>query len=59
MKDTNLEKLGMLIDRLDNIIQMGSIPLPAEMHLEGIKPALPEIRTEILSVYKDEGGTEF
>lgn len=56
MSQENLEKLGQLIDRLDNLMMASKLPLPATLHLEGILPALPEIRAEIMEVYTDEGG---
>jgi len=59
MKKDNLEKLGQLIDKLDNIIQMSSNSLLAHIHWEGVKSALPEIRENVLEVYIDEGGSPY
>lgn len=56
MKDDNLEKLGLLIDKLDNFTVAMSMPLPDRIHIESIKTLLPEMREEVLDVYTDEGG---
>jgi len=58
MSTENLEKLGLLIDKLDNLMQAAKMPLPAALHLEGLLPALPEIRAEIMEVYTTEGGED-
>ena len=56
MKEENIEKLGLLIDKLENLIQAMTMPLPGSIHRHGIKPALPEILNEVKAVYLDEGG---
>lgn len=58
MNEENIEKLGLLIDRLDDLIQMSSNPMPASLHWGVIKPILPEIRKEVFEVYIDEGGQD-
>ena len=56
MKEEDIEKLGLLIDKLENLIQAMTMPLPDSIHIQGIKPALPEILNEVKAVYLDEGG---
>lgn len=41
------ERLGKLIDRLDSLAHALKMPLPAEMHVEGLKKPLPEIVAEL------------
>lgn len=36
------EKLGILIDEVDNLAHALQIPLPANMHIESLKSLLPE-----------------
>jgi hypothetical protein len=47
MTDAKTEKLGQLIDRLDNLAHALKLPLPAELHVEGLKGPLPEIVAEL------------
>lgn len=41
------EKLGQLIDRVENLQFALNLQIPAEIHLEGIKGSLPEIVKEM------------
>ena len=36
-----------------------TMPLPDSIHMQGIKPALPEILNEVKAVYLDEGGEDW
>lgn len=51
-----LEQLGTLIDELDNLAHALNIPLPAEMHVEQLRLALPEKVERLKTVYVDITG---
>mgnify|MGYP001617274670 CR=1 FL=1 len=48
-----LEKLGILIDRLDSLTYSINMPLPIAIHIDGIRGSLPEIVEELKAVFKD------
>lgn len=41
------EKLGLAIDRLENMAAALTLPLPAEMHVDQFRKTLPEIIKEL------------
>lgn len=43
MTEEQNEKLGLLIDRLDNCACALELPFPDRMHVESLKSLLPEI----------------
>jgi hypothetical protein len=49
--DPHAERIGLASDRLDNLLHAAQLPLPPRMHLEGILPALAEIRDELREVF--------
>jgi hypothetical protein len=53
-----LEELGRLIDKLDNINEASKIPISAELHLAGLKDAIPNIRKELFGIYTALGGED-
>jgi len=46
MTDT-FENLGQQIDRLENLSCALQIPLPAELHVEQLRKALPELVSDL------------
>jgi len=52
----NLNKIGMLTDRLDNLIKALELPIPAKMHVEIIERILPDIRDDIRKAIIAESG---
>lgn len=54
----SMEKLGMLSDRIDNLLGAMKLALPAQFHLDRLKAALPEIRDGMREVYKLETGDD-
>lgn len=59
MKGENLEKLAQVFERIENINQMAQMKaLPDSIHMEGIRPALPELMADLKAIYLDEGGEE-
>lgn len=45
--DDKYEKLGRLIDRIENIQHALALPIPPQIHIEGIKGSLPDIVKEL------------
>lgn len=45
------EALGVLIDEIDNLAHALKLPLPAEMHVEQIRIALPAKVKKIKEIY--------
>lgn len=45
------EAIGLLADRCDNLHGALSLPLPAAIHVEQMKRALPELRDALRTAY--------
>ena len=43
----NLDEIGKIADTLDNLTAAMSMNLPAEMHLEGMKQAIPIVSARL------------
>ena len=50
------ERIGQLIDRLDNVIGALELPMPAPFHVQQVKSILPEISKELKAVVIAESG---
>lgn len=49
--DDNFEKLGQLIDSLENLVWSLKLPVPAEMHITQLEQILPEKVEQFKEVY--------
>jgi hypothetical protein len=47
----SMELLGMQADRIDSLIHAMQLPLPAAIHLQALREALPGIRDTLRQVY--------
>jgi hypothetical protein len=56
MNPEQLEEIGQLIDRLDNLCSAMELPMPAELHLKALKESLPNVRDDLQLIYIDAGG---
>lgn len=45
------ERFGLLIDSIDNYAHALKMPLPADMHVEQLRRALPEKVEELKKIY--------
>jgi hypothetical protein len=54
--EDKFEKLGLLIDSLDNLAHALKLPLPPQMHVEQIGIALPEKVKKLKEVYVEITG---
>ncbi len=50
------EKLGVLIDELDNLSHALQMPIPDKMHVETMRESLPEKVEELKKVYVEITG---
>ena len=50
------EKLGQLIDRLENLSSALNFPLPDKMHVEAFKEALPELVVKLKESFTEITG---
>ncbi|HAM55619.1 MAG TPA: hypothetical protein DCQ64_09505 [Candidatus Rokubacteria bacterium] len=51
-----LEVTGRAADRIDSLLAALTLPLPQEIHLAGLRAALPEIRNDLNAAYIRAGG---
>lgn len=56
MTTENLERVGEAADTCDNLIFAAKMPLPPEIHLEGILGSLRTLRDTLREVYTAEAG---
>jgi hypothetical protein len=54
----SMERFGMAIDTLDNLICALQLPLPAPIHVEQLKLALPKVSADLKAVYVTETGDD-
>ena len=53
-----LEDLGTLIDRLDNLAHALRMPLPDKMHVDILRDSLPKLVTSFKAAYAHELGND-
>lgn len=58
MKEENLEKLGLLKDRIDTLLASLLLPVPNDFHIKQMKGILPELSKEAKDIYTAEGGED-
>lgn len=51
MTEEQKEKLGILIDGIDNLAHALNHPLPPQMHVEAIRLTLPEKVTDLKALF--------
>lgn len=54
--DNKFEKLADLIESLDNLAHALQLPVPAQMHVDGLKDSLPETVQELKNVFVELTG---
>lgn len=52
----SMELLGMAADDIDNLLGAMQLPVPAQVHLDGLRATLPKIRDRLRAVYVAEMG---
>jgi hypothetical protein len=56
MSEDNLEKVGILVDRLENLAAILQIPMNPLIHIDQMQKVLPELAEELKTIYKEESG---
>jgi len=56
MTKENIEKLGRLIDQIDNFKHALNIPVPADIHVKGFKESMPEWVEALKQIFIEETG---
>lgn len=51
-----LDELGRIADRVDNLVHAGTIPMPDSLRLRVLVVALPELRDDLRKLYVDVSG---
>lgn len=55
MDNAILERIGLCVDRLENLSGASVLPIPDAMHLQALRAAIPEIRDEIKDALREAG----
>jgi hypothetical protein len=53
-----IEQLGLLADRIDNLLGAMQLSMPAQFHLDQLKAALPGLRDQLRLIYIAESGED-
>lgn len=53
-----IEKIGEIVDRLDNLIHALQMPIPEHIHIGCLKSSLPHIMAELKAIYISETGID-
>lgn len=56
MKPENAEKLGLLADKIDNLVAGLELPMAPDFHLEQLKQILPDISKGMKEIHIEETG---
>lgn len=53
-----IEIIGGLVDRCDNLVAASQLPMKPEFHLQQLRSALIDIGTDLRSLYRDISGED-
>jgi hypothetical protein len=56
--EEQLEKLGKLVDRIDNLVHAGAIPMPDKLRVTALTEALPDLHSELKALYVEIAGED-
>lgn len=56
--EAQLEKLGHLVDRIDNLVHAGAIPMPDKLRVTALAEALPDLHSELKTLYVEISGED-
>jgi hypothetical protein len=54
--EEHLDRIGAIADTCENLLAAAGLPLPAHIHMQGIKGGLEKIRDEANAIYYALGG---
>jgi hypothetical protein len=55
MSEDDLELLGQMVDRLDNLTYAAALPVPVEIHMKGMVGSIEGIRNELKAFLVGKG----
>lgn len=58
MDAEQIERIGELADRLDAVLYAAKLPLPADIHLQGLQATIREVRDEIVEIVREVSGED-
>lgn len=58
MTPEHAERLGLLVDTLDNILYSAKLPLPAAVHVELLTEKIREARDELAAIVREATGED-
>jgi len=56
--EAQLEKLGHLVDRIDNLVHAGDIPMLDATRVKSLAEALPDLHSELKTLYVEISGDD-
>lgn len=56
MTPQHIEEIGLVADSINNLLGALALPLPPQMHIEGLKPNLFSLMERLREVYVAEAG---
>jgi hypothetical protein len=56
--EEQLEEIGQLSDTADNLLGASELPLPPQMHIEGMRGGLTDIRNDLRRIYRAISGDD-
>jgi hypothetical protein len=58
VSEAQLEKLGKLVDRIDNLVHAEAIPMPEAIRVIALSKILPDVHSELKSLYVEIAGDD-
>ncbi len=58
MNESQMEELGQIIDRIENLNGSLQLPLPPQMHVDSLKEIVPDLHKQLKAAYFDMGGLD-
>jgi hypothetical protein len=56
--EAQLKKLGNLVDRIDNLVHAGDIPMLDATRVKALGEALPDLHSELKTLYVEIAGED-
>jgi hypothetical protein len=58
LTEEQLDKLGHLVDRVDNLVHAGAIPMPDKLRATALAEALTDLHSELKMLYVEIAGED-
>lgn len=52
------ERLGCMADKLDSALYAAMLPLPTEIHIEGLETVIREVRDQLADTVRERSGED-